>query len=225
MDGSKNHLCNGDFEDPPLPAGKEWILLDNSHVPCWVATKDELEIGKGEAYVETMLTQVMELGTDSNTLNQGFKQTANLTKGTYTLKFDYAPRQKNEPEVSTFLVYFNGIEIVRIRPPVKGITTQRLTVHAENGLNIVEFVDASTVPGIGAVIDNVGLYGQKRNLAMPKEVDAVSAGGVVTMSSVWDENYHMYQLDSEGVGLEIGCWHPKNTLPGNWIQVATESLK
>jgi hypothetical protein len=88
----------------------------------------------------------------------------------------------------------------------------------------MEFVDASPVPGIGAVIDNVGLYRQKRNLAMAKEVDAVSAGGVVTMSSVWDENHNMYQLDS-GVGLDIGCWKSKLDFVGNWIQVATDSLK
>ena len=124
-----------------------------------------------------------------------------------------------------FYVYFNSQEIAKFRPSIKQIQTSELTVEGIDGENVLEFVDASTVPAIGAIIDNVGIYRKKRSQVVPKEVDAVSAGGVVTMSSVWNENFKMYQLDSEGVGLDIGSWSPRNTLVGNWIQVATESLK
>ena len=167
----------------------------------------------------------MELATDGKIVNQGFKQLVNLTKGTYLLKFDFAPRKLDDPEVSMFYVYFNSQEIAKFRPSIKQIQTSELTVEGIDGENVLEFVDATTITGQGAVIDNVGIYRQKRSQVMPKEVDAVSAGGVVTMSTVWDENCNMYQLDNEGVGLEIGSWCAKNNLVGNWIQVATESLK
>lgn len=42
------------------------------------------------------------------------------------------------------------------------------------------------------------------------------------MSSVYNENHTMYQLDREGgeLGADVGCWRPKNRLVGNWIQVS-----
>lgn len=167
----------------------------------------------------------MELATGEKNVNQGFKQIVNLTKGTYLLKFDFAPRKLNDPEVSMFYVYFNSQEIAKFRPSIKQVQTSELTVEGIDGENILEFVDATTVIGYGAAIDNVGIYRKKRSQVVPKEVDAVSAGGVVTMSTVWDENHNMYQLDNEGVGTEIGCWASKYNLVGSWIQVATESLK
>ena len=75
----------------------------------------------------------------------------------------------------------------------------------------MEFVDASTQSPTGAVIDNVGLYKRGKDEVMPKEIDAVSAGGIVTMSSIHADNFDMYQLDRilPGVGLNIGAWCPK----------------
>ena len=38
IDEEKNYLCNGDFEDPPVPDGKDSVILGSNLVPCWVAT-------------------------------------------------------------------------------------------------------------------------------------------------------------------------------------------
>jgi hypothetical protein len=87
-----NHICNGDFEDPPVPDGKEWHHFKNIDIPCWAGTKDQIELGEANFYVHEMTSQVLELTADKETLNQGFQQMVNLEKGTYTLKFDYAAR-------------------------------------------------------------------------------------------------------------------------------------
>ena len=155
-----------------------------------------------------MQTQVMELATNKKTLNQGFKQMVNLTKGTYTLKFDYAARENIPPESSMFFVYFNGKEMAKFRPGAYGIKTEELEVEGNDGHNIVEFVDATGTPSGGAVIDNVGLYAWKKNKLATKEIEAVSAGGIVTMSSIWDTNFDMYQLDRvlDWVEIEFSAW-------------------
>jgi hypothetical protein len=101
--------------------------------------------------------------------------------------------------MSSFSVYLNGLEVAKIRPPKKGIRTQRVTVAGEAGENFLEFFQMTPDPA-GVVIHNVFLE--------RKKVDAVSAGGVVTMSSVWDPNHNMYQLDREG--LNIGAWFSKS---------------
>ena len=170
----------------------------------------------------------MELSATSKNLNQGFQQPTNLTKGTYTLKFDYAPKKSFNPYVSTFFVFFNGREVAKIRPVVKGIQTEMFTVKAKEGLNIVEFVDASHNPAQGAVIDNVGLYGWKINKVRTKEVDAVAVGGTVTWSTVQKLDYVTSQLDKDesSRGQAATGWCPlSHKKVGNWIQVSTESLK
>lgn len=134
VDEEKNHVCNGDFEDPPITDGKPYVILKSTQLPCWVATKNMIRIGYGPAFVDTMKTQVMNLAaTDPKVMNQGHMQAVTLTEGQYILKFDYAPRQSFDPEVSTFFVYFNGIEIAKIRPSVKGVKTLKLSVQAEEG--------------------------------------------------------------------------------------------
>ena len=70
-----------------------------------------------------MKTQVMELATDGKIVNQGFMQAVNMTEGTCILKFNYAPRDKSSPKVSTFFVYFNGREVAKYRPAARGIKT------------------------------------------------------------------------------------------------------
>lgn len=120
--------------------------------------------------------------------------------------------------MSSFSVYLNGLEVAKIRPPSKGIRTQRVTVAGEAGENFLEFVQMK--PDLAVVIQNVCL---EKKQVEPEEVDAVSAGGVVTMSSVLDANSNMYQLNREG--LNIGAWRSKSNTIGNWIQVATENMK
>ena len=87
-----NYICNGDFESPLVPDGKEWHHFTNTDIPCWAGTKNQIELGEANFYVHEMTSQVLELTTDTATLNQGFQQMVNLVKGTYTLKFDYAAR-------------------------------------------------------------------------------------------------------------------------------------
>ena len=127
-----------------------------------------------------------------------------------------------------FVVYFNGKEMAKYRAGAYGVQTEELDVEGKDGNNIVEFVDVRSIPAHGVVIDNVGLYERKKNESVVEEIEAVSAGGIVTMSSIRDTNFDMYQLDRpyEGVGLNIGAWCPKSTWLGQeWIQVSTDTLK
>lgn len=123
-----NYICNGDFEDPPVPDGKEWHHFKNVDIPCWAGTKNQIELGEANFYVHEMTSQVLELTTDTATLNQGFQQMVNLEKGTYTLKFDYAARENMDPEVSMFILYWNGKELAKYRPPAYGVQTEELDV-------------------------------------------------------------------------------------------------
>lgn len=92
-----------------------------------------MQIGEGETFVDTMKTQVIELSASDKVLNQGLKQAVNVSAGDYTLKFDYAPWKKANPEVSAFFVYWNGREVGKYRPATKAVRTETLTVHAEDG--------------------------------------------------------------------------------------------
>jgi hypothetical protein len=62
-----------------------------------------------------------------------------------------------------FLLYWNGKELAKYRPPAYGVQTEELEVEGKEGKNFVEFVDATSYPSRGAVIDNVGLYTKKKN--------------------------------------------------------------
>jgi hypothetical protein len=105
-----------------------------------------------------------------------------------------------------------------------------LTVIAVDGENVVEFVDANTKKKPkGAIIDNVGVFGWKKNaLAAVKEIDAVMAGGSVSWSSFLNEYHDMYQLDRDETsrGIDQTGWCPITyTAIGSWIQVTTETPK
>jgi hypothetical protein len=125
-----------------------------------------------------------------------------------------------------FVIYFNGKEMANFRPGAYGVQTEELEVEGKDGNNIVEFVDVSSDPGRGAVIDNVGLYAWEKNKLATKEIEAVSAGGIVTMSSIWNTNFDMYQLDRvlDWVEIEFSAWCSRNNT-NQWIQVSTDTLK
>lgn len=123
--------------------------------------------------------------------------------------------------MSSFKVYFNDLEIAKIRPHSHQASTIVFKVFGRTGLNSLEFVDAGIADGKGALIDNVGVYGWKRNNIVMKETEAVGAGFPVTASS-WLNVEHMDpQLDADesNTGNKYPCWGPLNhkVIGGHWI--------
>jgi hypothetical protein len=86
-----------------------------------------------------------------------------------------------------------------------------ITVEGAEGINSLEFVDASTSEKkSGAIIDDVGLYPWKRNNFNVKEIEAVGAGFSVT-ASTWLNVHHMDpQLDADESNTRdvYPCWGP-----------------
>ena len=132
-----------------------------------------------------MKTQVMEL--DANKGNKSYKQKFNLeNEGKYELKFDYAARIHIPLEESSFIVYFNGNLVKKVRPTEYGVRTALFTVYGKKGNNIIEFKDnGRTRESYGGVIDNVGIFSWKSNSNSVKEIEAVGAGDPVTYSSYY----------------------------------------
>ena len=61
-----------------------------------------------------MKDQVLELDPDDG--GHYFKQNVNLYEGKFELRFDYATKKAYNPEESTFYVYFNGVEVLKVLP-------------------------------------------------------------------------------------------------------------
>ena len=61
-----------------------------------------------------MKDQLLELDPDDN--GHYFKQNINLYEGKFELRFDYSPKKAYNPEESTFYVYFNGVEVLKVLP-------------------------------------------------------------------------------------------------------------
>ena len=60
-------------------------------------------------------------------------------------------------------MYFNDVEILKVRPSLQGVTTAIVTVNGREGPNVLEFVDNGRIKYHGAAIDNVGIYEWKTN--------------------------------------------------------------
>lgn len=48
----ENHICNGDFELPIV--SPKAIQVTNNDVPCWFGTKNAIDIGPGQYFVDGM---------------------------------------------------------------------------------------------------------------------------------------------------------------------------
>ena len=60
-------------------------------------------------------------------------------------------------------MYFNGLEILKVRPDLQGVTTVVVTVNGRAGSNVLEFVENGKMKNYGAAVDNVGIYEWKSN--------------------------------------------------------------
>lgn len=147
----------------------------------------------------------------AKTPHQGFKQLIPLSHGTYQLIFSYAPSNRVSAEQAIFYVYWNGMQLTRIRPFDHKVVNVSITVEGVEGINSLEIVDASTSEKkSGAIIDDVGLYPWKRNNFNVKEIEAVGAGFSVT-ASTWLNVHHMDpQLDADESNTRdvYPCWCP-----------------
>ena len=65
------------------------------------------------------------------------KQILNLTEGKYELKFDFAPRKGYSLGTSSFTIFFNGIEVLKVRPGLPGKVTITHTLIGMNGDNVL----------------------------------------------------------------------------------------
>ena len=86
-----------------------------------------------------------------------------------------------------------------------------MTVEGAEGINSLEFVDASTSEKkSGAIIDDVGLYPWKKNNFNVKEIEAVGAGFSVTASTWANFHYMDPQLDADESNTrdKYSCWCP-----------------
>ena len=110
---------------------------------------------------EDLLTQYLELDPGQN--GHSFRQQTILYDGKFELKFDYAPRSSYPVSESSFYVYFNGLEILKVRPDLQGVTTVVVTVNGRAGPNVLEFVENGKMKNYGAAVDNVGIYEWKSN--------------------------------------------------------------
>ena len=137
---------------------------------------------------------------------QSYQQIVNLTKGKYELKFEYAPIRNTAADLTSFSVYFNGMQVANIRPFLPGVTTVVLTLNGRNGPNSLEFVD---VGGGSLLLDNVGVHPWKTNDICFKKVYAVRTGYPVTTISYYHKNYQNYQLDAGSPGMAY-AWVPVN---------------
>ena len=149
-----------------------------------------------------------------------------LYEGKFELKFDYAPKSSREPEESSFYVYFNDVEVLKIRPSLHGVTKIVVTVNGREGPNVLEFVDNGKIKHNGVAIDNVGIYEWRTNeLCRIEEIEAVGAGYPVTFSSILNEQHWSYQLNGGRKGVYY-TWCPlHNKEIGNWIQVSATEPK
>ena len=175
----KNFILNGDFEDPKLPSGKDHYSY--SGIPHW-KTNGKFQLLTGY-HGQDMTTQALELDPDAN--GYAFRQQMTLYQGKFELKFNYAARTGHPAEESSFYVYFNGVEILKIRPDLHGLTTIVMTVNGRDGPNVLEFVDNGKIKYPGAAVDNVGIYAWKTNkFCQVQEIEAVGAGYPIEFSSV-----------------------------------------
>ena len=96
---------------------------------------------------------------DPDKSGQGYKQIVDLNKSSnYLLEFEYSTRPGISLKENSFSVFFNGEEVVRIRPGKQGREKVRKEVYGKKGENILEFLDEGVEIHYGCGIDNVGLY-------------------------------------------------------------------
>ena len=133
----KNFISNGDFENPQLPTGQNSSFYES--VLDW-KTNGKFQISKG-LHNDDLKTQYLELDPDNN--GYAFRQSVILYEGKFDLVFDYAPKSisssisSDQLEESSFYVYFNGVEVLKIRPDLQEVTTVVVTVNGREGNNVL----------------------------------------------------------------------------------------
>ena len=89
---------------------------------------------------------------------QGVAQDVTLEAGNYLLEFEYSTRPQITLIQNSFKVYFNGVQVLNVRPAQRERRKMRMEVQGVAGTNTVEFVDLGNVKEHGNGIDNVALY-------------------------------------------------------------------
>ena len=83
---NKNYICNGDFEEPRIPADRSFQWYPQ--IPCWGGP---YKIELNNAHNQFPNSQYLDLDPDKS--GQGYKQKVNLDRdASYLLQFEYSTR-------------------------------------------------------------------------------------------------------------------------------------
>ena len=131
VDYSVSLSTNGDFEDPVIPSGQNYIEGPNVKIAGW--DSDIMQLGRGTKFNSLWgNTQVIEMDT---TKNENYTKVENLAAGTYMLSFQYAARESKAVSTSGLAVHWNGAVIFSKISTDKLIHTENIFVTAVDGSN------------------------------------------------------------------------------------------
>ncbi|MEM7211730.1 MAG: SdrD B-like domain-containing protein, partial [Pseudomonadota bacterium] len=170
----ENLIVNGTFEDhPALTRGSGdsiWDVFDT--IPGWTTPVGLLEIQEGThggTPFNIVDNAVVELDShDSADTNASMVQSVQIDEaGSYTLAFDYSPREKDGVigATSVLNVWVNGVIIDTITSDTLGYTRETYVIDLPEGANEIGFSAGGTDDTFGALIDDVTLVGSVEETA------------------------------------------------------------
>lgn len=225
-----NLIINGDFENHPelnrlggLVNGERdsWDVFDQ--IEGWSTPVGKLEIQDGThggTPDNPDGNSVLELDSnDSAQNNAAVEQTVMVENaGTYTLAFDYSPRQKGSEvgATSAMNVFVNGVNIGTVSSEELGYERQTFTFELDEGPATIGFSGGGIDDSYGALIDNVALTGTY-------EVDAkvtVKVEGESDLGGISGR----YFCDTNGDGLDNGEAEPALVGVTVWLKDGADNI-
>lgn len=149
--GFEQNKCNQSFCTYDI-----WNF-DSSLVPGWTPV-DQIEVGKGTVYNSNAgRSYVAELDPHKNSCIT--QDITTCSAGKFVLQFNYAARQKQELDTSTFQVLVNGEVVRSIIPSNYAYNHEQIVLDLEAEENSLTFCAHGDVnsDSFGAVIDNVSV--------------------------------------------------------------------
>lgn len=154
VDYTVTFSTNGDFEDPVIPSGQDYIEGPNVKIAGW--DSDIMQLGRGTKFNSLWgNTQVIEMDT---TKNENYTKVETLTAGTYMLSFQYAARESKAVSTSGLAVHWNGQVIFSIISTDKLVHTENIFVTAVEGANTLILEGTAASDKYGMSVDNVNIY-------------------------------------------------------------------
>lgn len=157
--GCKGELVkNGGFEQNKCDSSYciyDIWNFDSSLVPGWTPV-DQIEIGKGTVYNSNAgSSYVAELDPSKNSCIT--QEITTCTAGKFVLRFNYAARQHQVLDTSTFQVLVNGEVVRSIIPSDYGYNHEQIVLDLEADQNSLSFCAYGNSDSLGAIIDNVSV--------------------------------------------------------------------